>query len=48
MMIYYKNFYYVQKFQKFIFDKSVNRKNYTLSKKVYLNGKYININKIWN
>ena len=41
MTVYHKNFYYAQKLKKQTYNKSIKLKNYTLSDKVWLNGKYI-------
>lgn len=42
IIIYYKNLYSIQKFQKPIYNKGVKPKNYISGNKIQLNNKYIN------
>ena len=46
MTIYYKNLYYIYKFQKCKYNKNLKLKKYIFYKKIWLNSKYIKIKKI--
>ena len=45
IIVYQKNFYYTQELQKWAHDKGVKSQSYAFGKKVWLNNKYIKINR---
>ncbi len=45
MIMYKKNFYYTQKFQERVHNQAVKPRSYALGIKIWLNNKYIRLNK---
>ena len=47
IIVYRKNFYYAQKFQKQAYNKDVKPKSYDFYNKIWLNSKYIKTKQNW-